>query len=55
LAQFAEGLSNEPNEYEEAQGKDPLMEWCGARGVFEGHVKKYLDEFDMEETGTEEK
>ncbi|TFG91833.1 MAG: hypothetical protein E4H15_05055 [Syntrophobacterales bacterium] len=55
LAQFAEGLSNEPNEYEEVQGKDPLMEWCGARGVFEGHVKKYLDEFDMEETGTEEK
>jgi hypothetical protein len=55
LAQFAEGLPNEPSEYEEAQGRDPQTEWCGERGTYERKVKKYLDEFDREETGTEEK
>ena len=55
LAQFAEGLSNEPSEYEEAQGRDPQTEWCGERGTYERLVKKHLDEFDREETATEEK
>jgi hypothetical protein len=55
LAQFAEGLSNEPDEMDLARGLDPRDGWCGDRGTYEGLVKKYLDEFDREETGTEEK
>jgi hypothetical protein len=55
LTQFAEGLSNEPSEFEELQGMDPTREWCGDRGAYERLAKKYLDEFDREETGTEEK
>jgi hypothetical protein len=54
LTQFAEGLSNEPDEMEVAMGHDSLTGWCGERGTYERKVKKYLDESDREELGTEE-
>ena len=51
LEQFAEGLSNEPDELEEGH-KDPHFEWCGIRGRYEGLVRESLDEMEQEISGT---
>lgn len=55
LAQFAEGLSSEPDEEDLARGLDPTTDWCGQRGSYEHFVKKHLVEFDKEDGGPEDK
>lgn len=55
LDQFMDGLPSEPDEQDEAMGRNPAMEFCGQRRWFNDLVVKHMKALEQEarETGSE--
>jgi hypothetical protein len=49
LDQFRHGLSNEPDEEDEAMGRDPAMAMCGQQRWFSDLVDKHMKKLEKEE------